>query len=275
MNKNNLGQPGYRAVLVNLPASLKQYEGAFTTTVEVLSAPDRRGSGLFNICAVMENVDSPPPPIHLSLRGKYLEPVVDRFNGGAEAKYELAKLSKDGYYKDCVQSGDSGPQLRPGDSGNNRSSVKAAKLKFIQQFRTAMGTRKKAGVRELLVEMDDDGNGSIDKKELLLGAHTLGIAVTPTEIEMIWPLFGPFDDEGNIEIDRFLRLVIANKTKGKPGVRTSLESTMLALQKMNRTERIDKKTQLSKTLAKLSVDFRERTLAQVSRLQVQSVQTVF
>jgi hypothetical protein len=163
-SKSNLGQPGYKAILVNLPASLKQYEGAMTTAVEVITAPDRRGSGVFNIQAIQEFEDT--PAIHLNLRGKYLEPIIDRSSAGTNSsKLELAKLSKSGYYKDCVLKGDSGAQLSPGDSANNRSSVKIAHRKYIQQFKRAMGMKKKEVVRQLLVEMDDDSNGSIGEPE--------------------------------------------------------------------------------------------------------------
>jgi hypothetical protein len=111
--------------------------------------------------------------LQLNLRGKYLEPIIETFSGGGGTKLERAMSSKTDYYNECVENGDSGAKTRPGESTNNRSSVKVAHRTFIQQLKRAIGTRTEEGVRKLLREMDDDGNGAIDRQELLLGAHFL------------------------------------------------------------------------------------------------------
>jgi Ca2+-binding EF-hand superfamily protein len=268
--KTNLGKAGYNAMLVNLPPSLKQYEGATTRTIKVVQPPDgRRSSGVYHIEAVHDSSDG--APVHLSLRGKFLEPMIDRSyaGGSAAARLEMAKLSKSQYYKECMANGHSGTQQAPGDSANNRSSVKIAHQKFVQQLKKAIKAlegKKGQSVQDVLVEMDDDKSGSIDKEELLLGAHTLGISVAPHELEMIWPLFGPFDAEGAIEIDRFIK-ICGNRSKatGRSQVKAldAMDSRMLTLQKMNRKLRIDKKSQLKKRINELSVDLQSRTLAKL------------
>jgi Ca2+-binding EF-hand superfamily protein len=266
-SKHNLGRQGYRAMLVDLPAALKEYEGAVTCSVEILNAPDRKGSGIYNISAILES-DPGAAPLNAQLRGKYLKPMVDRSKMGAgSSKLELAKLSKSGYYKDCVQNGDHGGVLSPGDSNNNRSSVRVAYHKFIQQLRQAVGKKGRKDLCDLLKDMDDDSNGAIDKHELLLGAHTLGIAITPTELDLIWPLFGPvFNQDGNIDINSFMRLFATNRTKCKIEVKESLENTMISLQMMNRHARIEKKSQLSSKIKSLSTEFRLRVLAQLQEM---------
>jgi hypothetical protein len=53
--------------------------------------------------------------------------------------------------------------------------------------------------------MDLDGNGIIDKREVLLGAHMLQIAITARELELIWPMFGPFEKNGmSVTLDSFI-----------------------------------------------------------------------
>ena len=112
-------------VLVNLPVNLKQFEGATATSIEIIESanPHRKSSGSYNVIATVEASDD---PVHMRLRGKFLKPVLDRAQasgaaGGQNAmKLELAKQHKDGYYKQCVDMGDGGAPLRPGDSANNR-----------------------------------------------------------------------------------------------------------------------------------------------------------
>jgi hypothetical protein len=110
--KTNLGQPGYKAMLVNLPAALKQYEGATTITLRVVEGASRRSSGVYEIEAVTEEGAE---SVHVRLRGKYLDPMLDRSVCGGNSKLELAKLHKTGYYNDCVHDGASGPDLSPGE----------------------------------------------------------------------------------------------------------------------------------------------------------------
>jgi Ca2+-binding EF-hand superfamily protein len=265
--KTNLGKAGYRAMLVNLPAALKEYEGMNTVEVVVLKNADRKSSGVYNIAAVHEFSDQ---KVHLSLRGKYLEPFIDRAaTHGCEGKMklEVAKLSKINYYNDCIKNGDTGAPVEPGNLGNNRSSVKVAYQKFIQSFRKAINSNP-GSPKQVLAEMDEDNNGVIDKTELLLGAHTLGIAITPAEMDMIWPIFGPFDINGAIPVDRFIDSVVANKIKGNRKAQKSSESTMVNLQIGHRKNRIAKKTQLANTLATLSVTMRLNFVAKMEEMSI-------
>jgi Ca2+-binding EF-hand superfamily protein len=209
---------------------------------------------MFNVELVVND-----SPVQLSLSGKHLEPFLDR-TGGCPNKLSLAKLQKGGYYDDCVKSGDCGVKPPPGTVLNNRSSVKMAYHTFVQQFRHAVNKRSGAlnsTPKDVLLEMDENGNGTIDKKELLLGAHTLGISLTPNELEMIWPMFKPFDAHGNVIIDQFITTVMMN-TKGKENIGTilAMEGQMLSLQKMNRHDRIRRKSALASQLATTSVGLR-------------------
>jgi Ca2+-binding EF-hand superfamily protein len=269
-SKSNLGKAGYKAMLVNLPAALKQYEGMTTTTLEVLSAADRKSSGIYNIHAVS---DISEDTVHLSLRGKYLEPFVDRASSGDgnSMKLELAKLSKLSYYNECVTSSGTGVKKESGSSANNRSSVKIAYENFIQSFRKAIQSNS-AGAKAVLEDMDEDGNGAIDKKEMLLGAHMLGVAISPAEMEMIWPMFGPFDSALRIPVNHFLENFVTNKTKGNRQAHMSTQSAMMSLQKVSRQERIGRKTQLANRLATLSVGMRANVVAKMGEMSLNSAQ---
>jgi Ca2+-binding EF-hand superfamily protein len=256
--KSNLGLPGYKAVLMKLPNVLKGYEGATAEEIEVIEPPSRRGSGLYQIKAFQDFNDT---PIHLRLRGKFLHPIIDRTatrQVSKNDKLQLAKKSKDKYYKDCIKAGDAGPTLAPGNSANNRSSVKTAYRKFIAQFKQEVA-KKNSPAKEVLLDMDEDGNGVLDKREMLLGAHTLGISISPVELEMIWPLLGPFDSSGSIEVGRFLDLITKDGRSDRR-INHARDSAMLSLQKINREDRIENKTKLAATLADLTVEVRTKLL---------------
>jgi Ca2+-binding EF-hand superfamily protein len=207
----------------------------------------------------------------LSLRGKYLQPIVDRAARGggtrSSSKFELAKLAKQSYYEDCVQKGESGVSQPQGDTANNRTSVKVAHRKFVQQFRWKLAKQTRASAREALEEMDESEDGALDKHEILLGAHTLGIALSPHEIEMIWPLLGPFDANGNVVIDQFLDLFTK---KSNPRMVLASENSMLQIQRLSRQDRIRKKTKVVKRLASLSVSLRSRILDQLNNMSLSS-----
>jgi Ca2+-binding EF-hand superfamily protein len=267
-DKANIGQPGYTTRLVNLPVVLKKYEGSTICNTEVLDMPSRRSSGLFNIEVLHEE----ETPIQLTLSGKHLEPFLDA-SRDLPNRLQLAKLQKTGYYNECVESGDSGVQARPGASSNNRSSVKLAYEKFIQQFRLAVNDRSgklNSTAKQVLVEMDENGNGMLDKRELLLGAHVLGISVSANELEMVWPLLTP-DVEGNCLIDELLEIVMMS-TKGtqNAAIKHAREQQMLALQKNNRHDRISKKTVLVERLADLSMVMRANLTAKLSEKSITS-----
>jgi hypothetical protein len=182
-------------------------------------------------------------------------------------KLEHVRPGKLNYYSDCMKSGDSGAKLEPGFTGNNRSSVKIAYQKFIQSFRKAINNNP-ASPKDVLEEMDEGGNGVIDKKELLLGAHMLGVAITPAEMEMIWPIFGPFDTNGAIPVDHFLDSFVAKKTTGNRKAPRSAEVAMANLQRRHRKGRIAKKTQLAMRLDKAVAKIR---LNIVSKMEEKSL----
>jgi hypothetical protein len=79
---------------------------------------------------------------------------------------------------------------------------------------------------------------------------------------LIWPLFGPFDREGNVEIDQFLQLIITATGSGKARVHAEepLEIKMLSLQKTSRQERINLKTKSVVRFTQLSVDLRRQVV---------------
>jgi Ca2+-binding EF-hand superfamily protein len=269
--KTRLGMPGYSAVLFNLPTSLKQYEGATTSSIQIVKAPCRKSSGIFTIEASRRPNEK---LIHINLRGKHLNPIVDK-SVGKGGCLELAKLSKRGYYYECMANGSNGPKQSGGHGMNNRSSVRLAYTKFTQQFRKAIRmreirTRDKGTLKDVLYGMDEDGNGALDKHELLLGAHTVGIAITPHELEMIWPLFGPFDVNGNIEINHMLKLM-ANK--GGMRDQESTNFAIFSLQRLNRLDRIQKKTKLADTLGALTFNIRTSVLAQLRKRRISPKQS--
>jgi Ca2+-binding EF-hand superfamily protein len=266
LSKNLLGKSGYAAILVNLPVSLKQYEGARTSSIEVLQGASRKNSGLYTIEATRSRNDK---PIHINLRGKHLDPVVDSVASGKCLK--LAKLSKRGYYYECMTNGSNGTKSKKVAHGaNNRSSVGIAYNNFVQQFRIAIRESERGSLKQVLMEMDEDGNSALDKHELLLGAHTLGIAITPHEMEMIWPLFGPFDPNGNIDIVRMLKLM---KNKGNVSDRKTQDFAIMSLQRMNRHERIQKKTALADKLGGLTFNIRTSILAQLKKRAITGQQS--
>ena len=104
----------------------------------------------------------------------------------------------------------------------------------------------------------------------MLGAHTVGIAITPHELEMIWPLFGPFDVNGNIEINHMLKLM-ANK--GGMRDQESTNFAIFSLQRLNRLDRIQKKTKLADTLGALTFNIRTSVLAQLRKRRISPKQS--
>ena len=82
--------------------------------------------------------------------------------------------------------------------------------------------------------MDEDGSGTVDKKECLLGAHMLGIKISPHELEMIWPMFGPFDDaeaKESVPVEQFIRTVMVDPhTRCNSATQRVMHEQMMTLQ---------------------------------------------
>jgi Ca2+-binding EF-hand superfamily protein len=215
-------------------------------------------------------------PLLFSLSGKYLTPIRDRRtgDGSGEATLELPKMDKvekAAYYEKCVKSGSSGdPKKTIGDSrgqANNRSSVKLAYLTFVRQFKEKLAIKSDedhTSPKDILSEMDVDGNGLIDKREMLVGAHALQISMRARELELIWPLFGPFEMNESINLDTFIDTFLARETKLDIHTHKAMDLVQADL----RNARIRQKTVLTKRLVKLATNLR---MAIVRKLKVRGI----
>jgi hypothetical protein len=81
---------------------------------------------------------------------------------------------------------------------------KAAKKNVITKLREKQITQSEA-----FTLLDIDRNGSIDKKEFLTGLLNIGVDVSPSDADAIWPTF-TLDAEGTITIDEWKRFLISD-----------------------------------------------------------------
>jgi Ca2+-binding EF-hand superfamily protein len=112
--------------------------------------------------------------------------------------------------------------------------------------------------KSVLLDMDEDEDGAIDKKEMLVGAHVLGIAITPLEMDLIWPLFGPCTTRDSIPVERFLDTYVTRSPKDEVHAPQGLHAAMLSLDILKRQDRIRQKTMLAERLGSLSAAIRAK-----------------
>jgi Ca2+-binding EF-hand superfamily protein len=120
---------------------------------------------------------------------------------------------------------------------------------------------------KVLLDMDENGNGAIDKEEMLVGAHVLGIAITPIEMDLIWPLFDPCDVSDSVPVKRFLDTYVTRNRKGEGG---GLHAAMRSLNILKRQDRIRQKTMLAERLETVSAETRAKLLRKMEEKSLSS-----
>jgi CRP-like cAMP-binding protein len=105
---------------------------------------------------------------------------------------------------------------------NNHSSVKWALQDVCAQLRTAILQTIQEGsikVQTIFAQFDTDGNGVLDQNEVLAGCRYLGIDVTLSEIEAIWPIIDSSGD-GWVQCNEFVNFVEKSGRKAHLSAKT-------------------------------------------------------
>jgi hypothetical protein len=111
---------------------------------------------------------------------------------------------------------------------------------------------------ELFLNFDVDGSGLVDKLEFVLGLKALGIAISPPEVELVWPVFD-VDNSGEIDLQEFIQITSADKKSAQyrgGGVKEAKEKRMQRMSKEQRNDRLTSKTNLQIVLKEIACHFR-------------------
>jgi Ca2+-binding EF-hand superfamily protein len=87
-----------------------------------------------------------------------------------------------------------------------RKSILATKVtEFSSELRESVCQHmqeNQLSAEELFLRFDDDGNGEVDKNEFLAALSLVGIPCTPTQMNVLWPLFNR-EEQGKIGLDQW------------------------------------------------------------------------
>jgi Ca2+-binding EF-hand superfamily protein len=222
-----LGTKGYAARLVNLRAPFDEYNG-------MLVRPTKKALNQYSVWIKDDCGDEK----EMVLPARYFCVIVDH-----DHSEDLDHESKNA--------------ITQGNRTDVRLTLETLECQVRKALRQAMKERGQS-TSELFLKFDADGSGLIDKLEFALGLKALGIAISPAEVELVWPVFD-VDNSGEIDLQEFIQITSADIKSAQyrgGGVKEAKEKRMQRMSKQQRNDRITAKTNLQIVLKELACHFR-------------------
>jgi Ca2+-binding EF-hand superfamily protein len=150
-------------------------------------------------------------------------------------------------------------------TSNNRKDVRATMDSLVAQLRSVLAKRgsitaegREKAIKDLFGQMDSNHDGGLDKKEFFEGCLDVGIAISPSEINLVWPVF---DEDGNgfIDTDELCRFIEDRGSGRKTSVLLNDMSSKL------RQDRITNKSAFAQRIKVLAQDLRLEILKVLER----------
>ena len=141
-------------------------------------------------------------------------------------------------------------------SGNNRSSAKVSMQGLSNQIRYAV-KKHGGGMRKAFKVIDCDSSGTIDKTELKVGLHKLGVCVSGADVDIVWPLFDS-DNNGSIDYEEFFEFMLAGGV-GRYKRRLFRDKPPLSL-------RHDRMIVMERTLQQTTINERRKRISQKTQV---------
>jgi hypothetical protein len=245
------GKIGYAAKLRDLPGSMGRYNG-------ILVKPKPCGGGMFEI--VIERGEK---RVELVIKENNLEAVVE-YNDCAPHPHET-KVQKRKKQKRAFKL-------------TNRSNTGVAFDDISSQLRAAIKreAKKQGSLEEVFGAFDIDGNGTIEKKELMHVCKALDLRISLSEMDLIWPMFD-IDNNGVIDVEEFVKFTtmkpITRRCSRNP-VEMAKHSASKRIAHVARQQRIKKKGWWKKRLAEIRTSLVNEATAYVQEQSI-DIQTVF
>jgi hypothetical protein len=148
-----------------------------------------------------------------------------------------------------------------------RAACKMAQKEYAEENKINGVTGDVNGLgalRTIFSQFDVDRSGTIAKSEFLVSCLSMGVAVTETEVEMLWPLLDN-DNSGDLDIEEFIKSIDrTDKSKNREGfmrVRDEQHGHCIKMGEVIRDGRIKMKSTLSQTLTSAVLNLRQAVQA--------------
>ena len=175
-----LATPGYVGRLANLTGMLSQFNGKHA---QAFVHPTN--SDLFLV-----KVENGNEEVEIAVPKRCLQVAID---GAAMTKIQR----NDDSFKSLLAS-------KSTTGGNNRSDVGLAVQGLSSQVRAALKAAvAKSNTKAVFAAFDEDGGGTIDKEEFRKGLQKIGVQMSESEIDLVWPFFD-MDGSGDISLKEFM-----------------------------------------------------------------------